>query len=74
MEKNKMQSKIKLHDGIVGTVYLLSVILALTMNIQWLYVAGVVAFLQISSSFTGFCPVYYVLNKVMPDKETAAAK
>lgn len=74
MGKNKMQSKIKLHDGIVGTVYLLSVILAFTIDIQWLFLAGVVAVLQISSAFTGFCPVYYVLNKLMPDTKKAATE
>ena len=67
METSRIQTKIKLHDGIVGVTYLLSVVLAITMNIQWLYLAGVVAVLQISSAFTGFCPVYFVLNKIMPD-------
>ena len=68
MKTNHIQSKIKLHDGIVGATYLLSVILAITINIQWLYLAGAVAVLQISSAFTGFCPVYFVLNKMMPDE------
>jgi hypothetical protein len=69
METNRIQSKIKLHDGIVGATYLLSVILAITLNIQWLYLAGIVAVLQISSAFTGFCPVYFVLNRLMPESK-----
>lgn len=69
-----MKSKVKIHDGIVGTIYLMSVILAVTVSIQWLYLAGAVAVLQISSMFTGFCPVYYTLDKVMPEKEAASAK
>lgn len=69
-----MKTKVKVHDGIVGTIYLLSVILAVTVNIQWLYLAGVVAVLQISSSFTGFCPVYYILDKMMSEKEPPAAE
>lgn len=64
-----MQTKVKLHDGIVGIIYLLSIVLGATLNIQWLYLAGAVAVLQIMSMFTGFCPVYYVLDKVMPEKE-----
>ncbi len=68
-----METKVKLHDGIVGTIYLLSIILGVTFNIQWLYLAGAVAVLQIMSMFTGFCPVYYVLNKVMPEKEKMAS-
>ena len=64
-----MQSKIRTHDGIVGATYMLSVILAAATSIQWLWVAGVVAGLQIFSPVTKFCPVYFVLNKVMPDTE-----
>lgn len=73
METNRIQTKIKIHDGIVGTIYLLSVVLGATVNIQWLYLAGGVAILQILSAFTGFCPVYYLLNKFMPDTSPKAA-
>lgn len=72
MANERMQSKTRLHDGIVGIVYLLSIILAVAINIQWLYLAAVVAVLQIMSMFTGFCPVYYILNKFMPDKRPAS--
>lgn len=64
MERTRSLRKIRIHDGIVGILYLLSVILAFTVNLQWLYLAGAVAVLQISSSFTGFCPVYYLLDKM----------
>ena len=64
-----MQNKIRAHDGIVGSTYMLSVILAAATSIQWLWVAGVVAGLQIISPVTKFCPVYFVLNKMMPDTE-----
>lgn len=69
-----MENKIKVHDGIVGAIYLLSIVLGAYVNIQWLYLAGVVAVLQILSMFTGFCPVYYVLNKFMPDTESSATE
>lgn len=62
MKKNKTQ----IHDGIVGTVVLASIILALTINMAWIWLAGIVAVLLISSTFTGFCPVYFILNKLMP--------
>ena len=74
MKANLIQSKIKLHDGIVGLTYLLSIILAVTVSIQWLYLAGVVAVLQVMSAFTGFCPVYFVLNKIMTDDKPAEIK
>mgnify|MGYP001285596089 FL=1 len=64
-----MHTKVRLHDGIVGATYMLSVILATTTSIQWLWVAGTVAGLQIISPITKFCPVYFVLNKMMPGTE-----
>ena len=64
-----MQSKIRMHDGICGAAYMVSVILAAAVSIQWLWIAGVVAGLQIVSPFTRFCPVYFTLNKLMPDTE-----
>lgn len=66
-----MKTKTKIHDGIVGIIYLSSIILGATVNLQWLYVAGAVAVLQILSMFTGFCPVYYLLNKMMPETTKA---
>jgi hypothetical protein len=68
-----MKNKIKIHDGIVGVTYLVSILLAVLININWLYLAGAVAVLQIMSMFTGFCPVYYVLDKTMPDKKPFVA-
>ena len=64
-----MQNKIRIHDGVIGVVYMVSVILAATTSIQWLWIAGVVAGLQIISPFTRFCPGYFVLNKLMPGTE-----
>lgn len=66
-----MQSKIKVHDGIVGTVILLGVVLGMKVNLAWLYVPGAIALLMISSAFTGFCPVYFVLHKLMPTDPAA---
>ena len=59
--------KIRVHDGIVGLLYLGSIALAQKFNIYWINVAAGVAFLQIISPFTKFCPVYTILNKLMPD-------
>ena len=61
--------KVRVHDGIVGLMYLSSVLLANWVGLSWIYVAVGVAVLQIASPFTKFCPVYTVLNKVMPDTE-----
>ena len=61
-----MKTKIKIHDGIVGAIILASVTLGITVSTTWLYLAGGISALMISSAFTGFCPVYFVLNKVLP--------
>jgi hypothetical protein len=67
--KTKNQTKIRAHDAIVGILYLTSAILAYTVNIQWLFMAVAVAALQIISPITKFCPVYYILNKLMPESD-----
>ncbi len=69
METKHTITKIRLHDAIVGVLYMLSIVLAVTFDIQWLYLAGAVAVLQILSPVTKFCPVYSIINKLMPDGE-----
>ena len=61
--------KVQVHDGIVGLMYLASVLLANQVGLNWIYIAVGVAVLQIVSPFTKFCPVYTILNKVMPDTQ-----
>lgn len=65
-----MKTKIKIHDGIVGLVILSSVLLGIAVATEWLYVAGGIGALMVSSAFTGFCPVYFVLNKLIPTTST----
>ena len=67
MEKNI--SKVRAHDAIVGITYLVSVVGSMFVNANLIYLAIVVGFLQIISPFTKFCPVYFILNKMMPDTE-----
>ena len=58
---------VRLHDGIVRLVKIGSILLASQFGLNWIYVAVVVAVLQILSPITKFCPVYTILNKLMPD-------
>ncbi len=68
MEKNI--GKIRAHDAIVGLLYLISAGLTLfTLNLNFLWIAVAVGVLQIISPFTKFCPVYFTLNKLMPDTD-----
>ena len=47
--------KVQVHDGIVGLMYLVSVVLANQVGVNWIYIAVGVAALQIASPFTKFC-------------------
>ena len=67
MKLQKDISKVRSHDAIVGLIYLTSAILALQVNVNFIWIAVSVAGLQIISPITKFCPVYFILNKLMPD-------
>lgn len=63
--KTSMTLKTRVHDGIVGAMVLSGIVLGLLQPPGWLYATGALALLMISSAFTSFCPVYYVLDRVM---------
>lgn len=61
--------KVRVHDGIVGLLYIGSMLLTNEFGFNYIYIAVGVAVLQILSPITKFCPVYTILNKLMPDTE-----
>lgn len=67
MQLQKDVSKVRSHDAIVGLIYLTSALLALQVNVNFIWIAVSVAGLQIISPITKFCPVYFILNKLMPE-------
>ncbi len=71
-QKMKTQniSKIRAHDAIVGLLYLSGVAMSyLTNNFNFLWIVVAVGALQVISPFTKFCPVYFILNKFMPESD-----
>lgn len=62
-----MAPKIKLHDGIIGGLIFTSVALAWAFDPRWIALAGLTALIMISSAFTGFCPVHYLISKFVRD-------
>ena len=64
-----MDKKRRIHDGIAGAVITAGVLLGHYCNPLWLLVPGVLGVVLIQSAFTGFCPVYYTLDKVIPDQQ-----
>jgi hypothetical protein len=47
-----------------GTVILVSVLLSVYHNVNWLWLTGFVGFNLLQSSFTGFCPLAMILKKM----------
>ena len=58
--------ELKVHDGIVGAIILLSVVAGMMLNPAWFWLAGLTGAIMLSSAFTGFCPIHYVLCKLIP--------
>ena len=69
MNAEKNIIKVRVHDGIVGPLNIGSILLASEFGLNWIYIAVAVAVLQIASPITKFCPVYTILNKLMPDTD-----
>ena len=67
MNSQKNIIKVRVHDGIVGLLNMGSILLAGQFGLNWIYIA--VAVLQIASPITKFCPVYTILNKLMPETD-----
>ena len=61
--------KVRVHDGIMGLMYLVAIALAEQVGLSGLYVAVGGAALQMASSFIKICPMYTILNKIMSDAE-----
>lgn len=49
---------------IAGAIVLISVILAVTVNIQWLWLTAFVGLNLLQSSFTRWCPMIVLLRKL----------
>jgi hypothetical protein len=67
MQNKKDILKVRAHDGIVGLIYLISAILSIQVSLDFIWIAVATAALQIVSPLTKFCPVYAILNIMMPD-------
>ena len=63
-----MNQKRRLHDGIVGIVITVGVALGYYVSVYWLLVPAVIGVTLIQSGFTGFCPVYFALDRLLPSE------
>ena len=62
-------NKRKIHDGLVGAVVIAGVALGYFGNAAWLWVPLILGVVLLQSAFTGFCPVYFTLDKLKPGQE-----
>ena len=53
-----------IHDVVVGSVITLGVILGYFVSSTWFLLPGIVGVTIIQSAYTGFCPVYFTLDKL----------
>ena len=60
-------TKRRIHDGIAGALITLGVMLGFYVNSLWLLLPGLLGITLLQSAFTGFCPVYYTLDKIVKD-------
>jgi len=57
-------TRTQIHDGIVGLLITAGIVLGLKVATVWLYVTGAIGVLMVSSAFTGFCPVYFLIDQL----------
>ncbi len=67
-----MSRRVKIHDGVIGV--LLAVVAALTtlVDVRFAWLGGLTGLIMLSSSFTGFCPVHFVVRRALPGEEGKA--
>ncbi len=58
-----MNMKRRIHDGIAGALISLGVALGYYIDPLWLWLPGLLGVTLLQSGFTGFCPVYFILDK-----------
>ncbi len=58
-----MNQKRRIHDAIVGVVVTVGVALGHYVDPMWLLVPGAIGVTLIQSGVTGFCPVYFILDR-----------
>lgn len=74
MAMNCFMMNRRIHDGIAGAVVAVGSLLAATVDPLWIWVPGILGATMLQSAITGFCPVYFVLDRLNKECSTADAK
>lgn len=67
------ESQETLHDAIVGLLVTVGVALGHYVSAHWLLLPAVIGVTLIQSYVTGFCPVYFALDRLLPSEGAADA-
>ncbi len=67
-----MNRKRRIHDGSAGAVITLGVGLGYAVHPLWLLGPGLLGLTLLQSGFTGFCPVYFLLDRTCATEDTQA--
>lgn len=65
--RESQRDKRKVHDDIVGLMIAVTAALGYFGSELWLLVSGALGVVLLQSGITGFCPLYYTLNKIQPE-------
>ena len=63
-----MAQKRRIHDAIVGVLVTAGVTLGHYASLGWLVLPAVIGVTLIQSGVTGFCPVYFALDRLLPSE------
>lgn len=63
-----MNKKRRIHDAVAGAVITAGVALGYWVDPLWLLIPGVLGVTLLQSGFTGFCPVYFILDRTCQDE------
>ncbi len=63
-----MNTKRRIHDGIAGAVIVAGVALGHWVHPYWLWVPGLLGLTLLQSGFTGFCPLYCILDRTCAEE------
>ena len=64
-----LDKELKIHDGIIGAIVLISSVAGLLISTTWLWIGIVIGIVMFSSAFTGFCPLHFLLSKILPSQK-----
>lgn len=66
-----MSRRVKVHDGIIGGLLVVTTVLSATVDPRFIWLVGLTGAIMVSSAFTGYCPVHDGVRRAMPDADNS---